>query len=116
MDEWKEVTMDEWKEFIKDLEAYEKAWNKAIVSTIKYGDNIKWVDNFGQLHLDYQLGEIWETEPDAGITQYGISIVLVGDDGDDIDVLWLDEKWNGVTLSFNVVNHKGEILGRVVLR
>lgn len=108
--------MDEWKEFIKDLEAYEKAWNNAIVSTIKCGDNIQWVDSFGQLHLDYQLGEIWEAEPEAGVMQGGISIVLVGDDGEDVDVLWLDEKWNGNTLSFNVVNHKGEILGQVVMR
>jgi len=108
--------MNEFEDLIKEEDAYKEAWNKALKDTIKYGDNIQWIDNFGQLHPDYQLGEIWDSDPSSGIMQGGISIVLVGDDGDDVVVLWLREVWDGKTLNFNVVDFKNNILGKVVMK
>lgn len=102
------------KKYEEDEEAYQKAAGKAYSTWLKEYNEIKWEDLSGGIHLDYRVSEIWSEEPSAGILFGGISITRYEDDWEELDTLYLYEKWNGKELIFYVGTFSGDIVGRVI--
>jgi hypothetical protein len=116
---YEEYMQNKYEEYIQNKyeeeeEAYQKAVGKAYSTWLKEWSAIKWQDLQGVVHEDYEIAEIWSEDFSAGILFGGVSITQFSDDGEELDTLYLYEKWDGKAVAFNVGTYEGKIIGRVL--
>lgn len=103
-----------WEAAMEDEKKYGEAYQKALDTWLKVGNIVHWTNLDGVINDEYEVSEIWEPEPDAGILSGGISITKYDINTDEeVDTLWLQENWNGEELKFLVYGYNLMIVGEV---